>query len=293
MINWPEHLIEAIALRKSVLFLGAGISANASNEAGKHPASWKQFLSDILETDKGKIGKSAKIIKKCLNENDYLTACEIIVDIIGDLKFGERVDEEFRKPGYKPCDIHRLLYRLDSRIVITPNVDKIYEQYAISESNSTVVAKSYYDQEIVASLRKNDFLIIRAHGSSDDSSRIIFTRKQYGEARCLYASFYKILESLAITHTFVFLGCGISDPDIQLVLENQNLLYPNSRPHYFVTAHNTFKPEIENVLKNNRNIELLTYSNKDKTHQKLQESLEVLAQKVEIRRKEIADKQTW
>ena len=37
MIDWPEHLIEAIARRKSVLFLGSGISANACNDEGKHP----------------------------------------------------------------------------------------------------------------------------------------------------------------------------------------------------------------------------------------------------------------
>lgn len=293
MINWPKHLIEAIALRKSVLFLGAGISANARNSDGKHPATWSQFLLDILEKDKDKIGKSSSIIKKCLKENDYLTACEIIVDLIGNLNFGEHVDNEFRRPGYEPCDIHHLIYRLDSRIVITPNVDKIYEQYAIAESNSTIIVKSYYDEDIAASLRKNDYLIIRAHGSSDDQSRIIFTRKQYSEARCRYASFYKILDALSITHTFVFLGCGIADPDIQLILENQNLLYPNCRPHYFVAAKNAFKPEMEKVLKSNRNIELLTYSNKDKTHKKLHDSLEDLAKKVEYCRKEIADTQIW
>lgn len=293
MISWPTHLVEAIALRKTVLFLGAGVSVNARNSVGKQPATWKQFLLDILDKDKEKIGKSARIIKKCIKENDYLTACEIIVDIIGSRDFGDRVDDEFRKPGYKPSNIHRLLYRLDSRIVITPNVDKIYEQYAMAESNSTVVVKSYYEEEIVASLRKNDYLIIRAHGSADDHSRMIFTRKQYGEARCRYASFYKILDALSITHTFIFLGCGISDPDIQLVLENQNLLYPNCRPHYFITASNTFKPELEKVLKNNRNIELLTYSNRDKTHQKLCDSLEDLAKQVENCRKNIADDQIW
>lgn len=31
MIDWPDKLIDSIARRRSVLFLGAGISANAQN----------------------------------------------------------------------------------------------------------------------------------------------------------------------------------------------------------------------------------------------------------------------
>ena len=46
MIDWPEYLIEAIARRKSVLFLGSGISANSCNDAGKHPLTWEAFLSE-------------------------------------------------------------------------------------------------------------------------------------------------------------------------------------------------------------------------------------------------------
>lgn len=44
MIDWPENLIDAVAKRKCVLFLGAGISANSCNDVGKHPATWESFL---------------------------------------------------------------------------------------------------------------------------------------------------------------------------------------------------------------------------------------------------------
>ena len=43
MIDWPEYLIEAIARRKSVLFLVSGISANSCNAAGKNPLTWESF----------------------------------------------------------------------------------------------------------------------------------------------------------------------------------------------------------------------------------------------------------
>lgn len=48
-MNWPDNLVDAIARRKCVLFLGSGISANSCNEDGKHPATWEAFLRDILK----------------------------------------------------------------------------------------------------------------------------------------------------------------------------------------------------------------------------------------------------
>lgn len=293
MIDWPEYLIDAIARRKSVLFLGSGISANSCNDEGKHPLTWEAFLKDILVKRSAKLSKQKAVIEQMIKVNDYLTACEIIVETLGDNDFGELAANEFRRPGYKPSNIHEAVYQLDSRLVLTPNVDKIYEQYALNESHSTIVIKSYYEDDIAKYLRTNDFLIIRVHGYVDDVSKIIFTHRQYSEARCKYASFYKILDALILTHTFVFLGCGISDPDIQLILENMNFLYPGCLPHYFVTAKDTYSKEIEKSLLHNRNLELLIYDNFDGTHQQLLVELKELIGKVEDKRQEISSKGIW
>ncbi len=205
MIDWPEYLIEAIARRKSVLFLGAGISANSCNDDGKRSLTWEAFLRDILVKRSAKLVGKKDVIEQMLKINDYLTACEIIVETLGDNDFGELATDEFRRPGYKPSDIHEAVYRLDSRLVLTPNIDKIYEQYAMNESHSTIVVKSYYEDDIAKYLRTDDFMIIRVHGYVDDVSNIIFTHKQYSEARCKYASFYRILDTLMLTHTFYIL----------------------------------------------------------------------------------------
>lgn len=293
MIEWPEYLVQAIARRKSVLFLGSGISANSCNDIGKHPATWEKFLRDILDNRGTKLTHKKAIIEDMLEKNDFLTACEIIVETIGENDFGELAANEFRRPGYKPSDIHKAIYRLDSRLVLTPNIDKIYEQYAMNESHSTVVVKSYYEEDIAKYLRTQDYLIIRVHGYVDDVSKIIFTHKQYSEARCKYASFYRILDALMLTHTFIFLGCGINDPDIQLILENMNFLYPGCLPHYFVTAKDTYSEEIEQSLLHNRNLELLVYDNIDGTHQQLMYELQNLITSVEEKRAEIIVNESW
>lgn len=293
MINWPEHLIEAIARRKCVLFLGSGISANAQNDQGITPPTWEKFLNGILVRKQTELEPHKSVIEQMLKQNDYLTACEIIVDTIGENDFGELAADEFRRPGYKPSEFHEAIYSLDSRLVLTPNIDKIYEQYAMNESHSTVVAKSYYEEDIAKYLRTSDYLIIRVHGHIDDVSKIIFTRKQYSLARCKYASFYRILEALILTHTFIFLGCGINDPDIQLVLENSNFLYPGCMPHYFVTARDTYSDETANSLLHNRNLKLITYDNVSGIHLELLNELRALVPKVEEKRDEISTQSIW
>ena len=40
MINWPEDVVEDIARRRCVLYLGSGVSANSVNEKGETPATW-------------------------------------------------------------------------------------------------------------------------------------------------------------------------------------------------------------------------------------------------------------
>ena len=293
MIDWPTNLIESIARRRCVLFLGSGISANSKNKEGKRPATWETFLRNILEKESQKLSSQKGIIENYLSQKDFLTACEIIVNAIGEESFGDIVADEFRRPGYNPSDIHKEIYALDSRIIITPNVDKIYEQYAIQESSGTIVVKSYNDPDIAKYLRTTDYLIIRAHGHVDDSKHLIFTHKQYGNARCSYSSFYKMLDALILTHTFIFLGCGINDPDIKLILENSNFIYPNCRPHYFITAENEYGEEIQSILLKNRNLELLSYENSDHNHSSLLPNLQRLNQLVDEARRRIAEKIAW
>ena len=43
-ISWPDNLVNDIARRRCVLFLGSGISQNSTNMAGIHPKTWKELL---------------------------------------------------------------------------------------------------------------------------------------------------------------------------------------------------------------------------------------------------------
>ncbi|MCR4673618.1 MAG: SIR2 family protein [Lachnospiraceae bacterium] len=222
-----------------------------------------------------------------------MLACEIIINLIGQAEFGEAAAEEFGRPGYMPAEIHKVIYGLDSKIVITSNVDKIYDECALSESHSTVVVKKYSDKDIAKYLRTNDYLLIKAHGTIDDRDLMIFSHQQYNNARCNYASFYKLLDALILTHTFIFLGCGIDDPDIELIFENANFNHEGCLHHYFVAAEDSITENVGKVLKDNRNLEVIKYSNESGTHKELQKELEKLKELVETKREQMAENSVW
>ncbi len=292
MITWPQDLVQDIAKRKCVLYLGSGVSANCQNDDGKRPATWKTFLNEILEKRRERLSGTEDTILRLIDKENYLMACEVIVNKLGERDFGELAADEFRRPGYHPGNLHRVIFSLDSRIVITPNIDKIYDQYATSSSNGTVIIKNYRDN-IARYLRSPDYLIIKAHGTIDDTEHIVFTHGQYSRVRNEYSGFYRILDALMLTHTFIFLGCGITDPDIQLVLENSNFSFPGCRPHYMVTAQDSIAIDVMNCLSQNRNLEFLTYENVDGTHSQLLENLKTLDTLVANTRQQIADTTSW
>lgn len=290
MFDWPNDLVSDIARRTCVLYIGAGVSANSSSAKGISPPTWEVFLRSCLT----KINKAdCAYIEQLLSQKDLLSACEVIIDKVGTAEFNNVAQDAFRRPGFKPASIHETIYNLDARLVITPNVDKIYEQYAQATSCGTIVVKKQTEHDISNFIRSTDRVILKAHGSIDAPNEMIFSKYQYNEARYKYSGFYKLLDSLALTHTYVFIGCGLNDPDIRLTLENYNFGFPGCKPHYFVAADTAMNPDLEQSLLKNCNLKVIKYDNSDGKHEKLLPALNDLVALVEDERNKIAGSQNW
>lgn len=283
MINWPDSLIEDLASGRCVVFLGSGVSNNARNAAGENPKTWKKLLekanSKIIDT------KKQKTVQHCLRRCDYLMACELIKAEMGKEKFNSFLKEEFVAPRFQPADIHADIFSLDAPVVITPNVDKLYDSYVI-KTDDTIPVLSYYSEDIIDYIRKGSLIVLKIHGTIDEPSKLIFTREDYARARNKYVSFYKLLEALIITRPFLFLGAGLSDPDIQLLLENANFQYGNAGKHYFVIHDKEYAEEELSVYKTTLNLDFLKYdwNSRTKSHQDFLDSVKDLSKRVEARK---------
>ena len=272
MIHWPDQLKRDLLSRRVVVFLGSGVSKNSVGQDGHtRPPTWGEFLDKGLK----EIGsKGTSHIKKAIKENDLLHACEWIRN---------RMEEEwepflrkcFVDPGFVPNEIHKTIFGLDQRIYLTPNFDQIFENFVISETGGQVSVKRYTDPDVHNFLREDRTHIVKVHGSVEHPRELIFTQKDYAEARVRYSAFYDVLDACLLSHTFLIIGCGVSDPDLSLLLENHRFNFPNSRPHYLVTS-SKISSDMISSLRSNRNLKCLTYNPKDH-HAELLESLKILA----------------
>jgi SIR2-like domain len=290
MIDWPEDLVLDIAARRSVLFLGAGVSRNAENAVGLHPREWAAFLSHLasLVTD----GTQQAEILQCIADVDLLTACELARKYLSVSTFRTEMLKEFSSNAYRPAQIHDDLSEVDSRLVMTTNFDKLYENRANHLQDNTVIVKNYYDSDIADVFRRRDRVVLKIHGTIDAPERTIFTRSQYAVARRDYGHFYQLLRGLFVTHTFVFLGTSMRDPDMQLLLEDHAYRFEGSRPHYIVMPENSARSGILRVLEDTMNLKALLYDPAN-NHKSLADSVAALVPKVEAARADIAATAAW
>jgi len=180
MIKWPDDLISDIARRKVVLFLGAGISLNSKTKAGHRPKNWLQLLEEAVTQIPN---KSKPVVKRLLKERDYLTACDIVKRELGPDKYATFFTKEFLEPQFEAAVIHELIFGLDSRIVATPNIDKIYETFANHKAKGSIKTKHFYDEDVADAIRRSNRLVLKVHGTIDSPAKMIFTRSEYAAAR--------------------------------------------------------------------------------------------------------------
>lgn len=290
---WPSALVRDLASQRAVLFFGAGVSMNSVALDGvTKPKSWVSFLTDAAKTIPNLPRSLEKEIGSLIKKNDLLTACEVIRRAVGRDGFVELVKSEFQTPGYQPAHIHNLLWKLDVRITMTPNFDNIYDTVVAANGNGTVSIKKYFDDDVADALRRKERVLIKSHGSVVDPDKMIFTRVDYAKARSQHGEFYELLDALLRTHTFLFIGCGLEDPDIRLLLEDYCFRHPYAPQHYFVIPSKRFTARVKSVFEDSLRVKLLEYKFSH-DHANLAIELDKLVAAVEAQRITMGSSLSW
>ena len=271
---WPDNLVEEIAYRRCLIFLGSGISATAKNEKGESPDTWGEFLDKIKSKMKNPSEGDKEFVNDMLQKQNYLLALQAIADLCDAGEYSNYLKNQYLRGKYKHSRVHELIKDLDSKIVVTTNFDRLYEnlchepEYVIFDYTNT--------RSIIGSIKAPENIIIKAHGSIDDTEKLIFTAKQYYQAQEKYPEFYHLLTALFLTHTVVFLGYSLNDPDINLLLQFLHNTANSSCPHYLVDREGN-KPQLIKHWKDTYNVSLLEYGT---DYNNLERSLEELRDEV-------------
>lgn len=253
---WPDNLVEELAYRRCLIFLGSGISATAKNDDGESPDTWGAFLDNVKSKMKNPSGDDKKFVEDMLKKQNYLLALQAIADLCDSGEYSNYLKSQYLRGKYKPSKVHELIKDLDSKIVVTTNFDKLYEGLCHEPEYITF---DYTDtRSIIGSIKAPENIIIKAHGSIDDTEKLIFTAKQYYQAQEKYPEFYHLMTALFLTHTVVFFGYSLNDPDINLLLQFLHNTANSSCPHYMIDKKGN-KPQLVKHWKNTYNVSLLEY----------------------------------
>jgi hypothetical protein len=288
MIKWPEDIVASVARRRSALFLGSGVSKNSVNALGVKPPTWREFLDVAIQN----CAPPHKEMREYFKVGDYLTCCQLVKYKMG-ADWVPYLESVFLAPQFLSNDMHKAIFALDSSVVLTPNFDNIYDSYAQKETSNLLKIKKYYDDDIPRVLRggEKQRLILKIHGCIDTPDKLVFTREDYADVRHKFANFYRAIDSLILTHTFLFIGCGMNDPDLSLMLEQYARSFSAAPPHYILFSKKV-SDDYRRMLEKNYNMKIISYSAAD-DHKELLDSLIELGVQVEAKRDALAKTMLW
>ena len=241
-----------------MVFLGAGASAGCMGYDGtSRPPTWAKLLSDLLikmphETER-------RTAQRLVAEAKYLEAAEIICSDVPAADFAQFIRDTFVSPRFTASAIHNAVLKIDPKVTITTNYDDVYDNYCrTGDAADGYNVVRYYESHLVSDLRSPVRLIVKAHGCVSNPAKIVLTRSQYFEQRRSHANFFRVLDALFLSSSLLFIGYSLSDPDIQLVLENASIAAPAAHPHYAIVSDDVH-PAIRSSWARSYNIHFLEF----------------------------------
>jgi len=236
MVNIPPGLREAIKADELVLFVGAGLSWNFKNKKNETLEGWTKMASSITSylCDNGHIPENLKQACDTLGEIKTLEILEEREIGIGEV--GPFIRDYFTLGDSNDFSLQKKLFELSTKI-ITTNYDKAFEM-AVPQLQSQKAYKGK-DYELNG-LKKDPVFLFKLHGCIEHLDSMVLFPSDYGK---LYNSNRReaehtlsALRNLIFNKTFLFIGTGLGDPQINSFFEEIKIIQgPYNQKHYIIT----------------------------------------------------------
>ena len=237
MIEIPPGLREAIKADELVLFVGAGLSWNFKNKKNETLEGWTKMASSITSylCDNGYIPENLKQACDTLGEIKTLEILEEREIGIGEV--GPFIRDYFTLGDSNDFSLQKKLFELSTKI-ITTNYDKAFEM-AVPQLQSQKAYKGK-DYELNG-LKKDPVFLFKLHGCIEHLDSMVLFPSDYGK---LYNSNRReaehtlsALRNLIFNKTFLFIGTGLGDPQINSFFEEIKIIQgPYNQKHYIITS---------------------------------------------------------
>jgi len=255
MINIPPGLKEAIEADDLVLFIGAGLSWNLKNTDNESLEGWDKMVKSITSylKEKGYITDELKLSYDALEPIKALEKLE--TEGINRRQVGEFVKHYFTLGKENDFSFHKKLFSLSTKI-ITTNYDRAFEK--ATPELQEIKAYKTKDYELNR-LKKDPIFLFKLHGCIEHLDSMVLFPSDYdklykSEGREAEHALYA-LRNLIFNKTFLFIGTGLGDPQINGIFKEINRIQGiYDQEHYIITD----KP-LENSLNFLTSIKVVSY----------------------------------
>jgi hypothetical protein len=210
--------VEFIEGGSAAVFAGAGLSASAGY------VDWKGLLKPFAEELKLDVEK----------EHDLVTLAQYYVNHNQNIrtKLTQVLIEKF-DIAPKPTENHHLLAQMPIATYWTTNYDRLIET---AIENSGKIPHSKYSIQHLSVPKKNvDAVIYKMHGDVSQAHEAILTKDDYENYSDKYAPFISALKGDLVSKTFLFLGFGFTDPNLDYILSRIRIGFTDhARRHYAI-----------------------------------------------------------
>lgn len=206
-------LVEALAMRRCILFVGAGVSMAVGLP------SWAQLIARMRDD----LGLGADD-----GDADYRTLAEyyrLTQGSIGPLRSWMDRTWSVSEPRVAESDIHEAIVALDVPIVYTTNYD-----------NNLEVAYRLHGRPFVKIANASDMTrageglaqIVKFHGDFEDDASLVLAETDYFDRLAFDAPLDIKFRADTLARSILFIGYSLSDPNIRLLLHKMWRMWRDS-----------------------------------------------------------------
>lgn len=221
--NELNKIIDSSQNNALSFFVGAGVSALSG------APTWKELINSICD----KIGRDKK---EYYSSDEYLQIPQMYYYSLGEntAEYYSFVKQQLNTSNLKTNSIHREMLKLNPVSFITTNYDTLLEDASVQYCHSYKVVSCDEDVPTIF----GDKFILKLHGDFKKEN-IVLKEEDYLN----YSNNFKLVETLMksifSTNTVVFIGYGLNDYNIKLILNwTKSLLKSDFREPIFIYTEN-------------------------------------------------------
>ena len=278
-ISFPQNLIDSFRSKEVVGVIGSGLSVHAGFPG------WQKMLGlMIAECQAQSVSFTlGRELRSLLRKGLFQEVAGECADLLRGHLYRNFIQKTFVQDHIAPTKLHHLLADLPFGAILTTNYDNLiertYAQRFCSGSQPLKFTPNNLSQLSRLCTEKQLF-IFKMHGDTDDTDTILLTKKDYQKVIHSSPVYQASMEHIFAARTALFIGYGLRDLDLNLILGANASLYKDyGRRHYALF------PDAGKVLtksySEHYNISLIPYSSKN-NYKELQLMMEELSRQVKV-----------